>query len=256
MTKGLHTFIALRDGVKGESHEKLTAVHRASTKRELYEGLTRTYRPKLEDGDQLPSENKNVQLTSADVLTGLVDAVARRWNLTATVDAGNQEAVADVVVPTGEVTPSGEPVVRRLLTNVPSTFLLYLARELDDIHKFVKELPTLDPGVAWRYDESVDAHVSDPVETHRTQKVMRNHVLYEATDRHPAQVQTFTEDVVVGYWTSVRRSTALPQERKTELLRRVQTLRLAVKEARERANLTQVDDVEVARQVFDYLLGE
>ena len=254
-TKPLHTFIALRDGVKNKHKTALTAAHRQSTQANLYEGLVRTYQPKDDDGDQLPSENQNVQVNGDTSLNALVDAVARDWDLMAAIDAGNQTARADVEVLTGELTPAGEPVYRAVLRNVPVQNLLYLARELDDVYTFVSKLPTLDPGVNWEYDESVAAFVAEPVRTHRTKKVMKNHVLYPATDRHPAQVQTFTEDEVVGYWTLIRRSGALPLERKARLLQRVDALRVAVREARERAATVEVADVAVARPIFDYLLG-
>lgn len=256
MTKPLHVFLALREGVKGRKTEALTLLHRASHEPSTYEGMTRTYQPREDGGDELPSENKNVQLDADTVLTKLTEYLTRDWNTMATVDLGNQSARADVRVPTGTVATNGDVQYRTILRDVPVQFLLYLLRELDDVNKFVKSLPTLDPGVVWRYDEAVAAYVADPVTTYRTRKVLKNHVLYEATDRHPAQVQTFTDDVVDGYWTLVRRSGALSLERKTALLDRIATLRDAVKEARERASTVEVDDVDYARHVFDYLLGD
>lgn len=173
----------------------------------------------------------------------------------ATIDVANQVAHADVQVLTGALSGGGEPIYRTLLSAVPAANLLFLTRELDDLYTFVSKLPTLDPAVRWTYDENVMAYVGEPVETHRTKKIMRNHVKAEATEKHPAQVDTFTEDEVVGFWTLVRRSGALPLERKTQLLQRIDDLRVAVREARERANQVDVTDVEVARPIFDYLLG-
>lgn len=248
--KPLHTFIALREGVKNTHKKNLTEAHRRSTQSDLYEGLSRAYQPKDDDGDELPAENKNIQVNADTSLNLLVDAVARDWDLMATIDAGNQQARASVVVPTAV-----DGVEEVVIQDVPVQFLLYLARELDDVYTFVSKLPTLDPAVSWTYDASVAAFVAEPVRTHRTKKVLKNHVLYPHTDRHPAQVQTFTEDDVVGYWTLVRRSGALPLERKTQLLQRIETLRLAVKEARERAATVEVEDVSVARPIFDYIMG-
>lgn len=69
--------------------------------------------------------------------------------------------------------------------------------------------------------------------TVRTKKVPRNHVKAEATDKHPAQVDVYYEDVPVGYWTTVKFSGALPARRVNELLDRVEKLQQAVKFARE-----------------------
>lgn len=48
-------------------------------------------------------------------------------------------------------------------------------------------------------------------------QVPRNHVKAEATDKHPAQVEVYHEDVPVGYWTTVKFSGALPARRVNEL---------------------------------------
>lgn len=257
MANQLHTVLAVRDGVRSAKTDALTTLHRESQRPELYEGLTRTYRPRDEsDTERLPDENKNIQINADTVLNGLVGAVTREWDLVATIDRSNQDARADVMVPTGERTSGGEVVYQTLLRDVPATSLLYLARELDDVRTFVRKLPTLDPAARWTYDPGVAAHVAEPTETHRGKKTLRNHVMYEATDRHPAQVQTFTEDVIVGFWTQLRRSGALPLERKAKLLRKVEELRVAVREARERANQVEVTSVTVAQPLFNYLLGE
>lgn len=255
MTQQLHTLLALRDSVKSRKTQQLTETHRLSTKHDLYEGLTRSYRPRDEDGDQLPPENKNVQVNADTMLNQLVQVLSRDWDMMASIDTTNQQATADVKVPTGATTPAGEPVYRTILRDVPATYLLFLARELDDVYTFVSKLPLLDPSERWSYDANVMAYVTEPVQTHRTKKIRRNHVKAPATDRHQADVEVFTEDVVVGDWALVRRSGALPLERKAQLLQRVDELRLAVREARERANQTPVTNVTVSRQVFDHLFG-
>ena len=50
------------------------------------------------------------------------------------------------------------------------------------------------------------------MQTLRTKKVPRNHVKAEATEKHPAQVEVYYEDVAVGYWTTVKFSGALPAQ--------------------------------------------
>lgn len=259
MTQQLHTVIALRDSVKSRKIQQVTETHRLSTKHDLYEGLTRSYQPRTEDGDPLPTENKNIQVDADDMLNQFVRSVSRDWDMMATIDATNQHAIADVEVPTGATTTAGEPVYRTVLRNVPATYLLFLTRELDDVYTFVSKLPVLDPAARWTYDANVAASVAEPVQTQRTKKVRKNHAKWTPTpgnDKHPAQVEVYDEDVVVGDWTLVRRSGALPLERKTRLLERIDELRLAVREARERANQTPVTNVTVSRQVFDHLFGD
>nr|WP_233508232.1 hypothetical protein [Spongiactinospora gelatinilytica] len=123
------------------------------------------------------------------------------------------------------------------------------------MHTFISKLPTLDPAETRAQDEHTEAWRTEPVKTTRTKKVPRNHVLAAATDKHPAQVQVYNEDIVVGYWTKVAFSGALPQRRVNELLARVQKLQEAVKYAREEANGTEVVDQKIGEKVFAYLLA-
>ena len=84
---------------------------------------------------------------------------------------------------------------------------------------------------------------------------MRNHVRAEATTKHPAQVDVYKEDVVVGYWKSIKYSGALPAVRLNELLGRVEKLQKAVKFAREEANSKEVQRKKIGKSVFEYLFA-
>jgi hypothetical protein len=77
----------------------------------------------------------------------------------------------------------------------------------------------------------------------------------EATEQHPAQVEVYYEDVIVGYWRTVKFSGALPAERVNELLSRVEKLQEAVKYAREEANNIEADEQKVGERVFSYIFG-
>lgn len=82
-------------------------------------------------------------------------------------------------------------------------------------------------------------------------------VLYAATPEHPAQTQLITEDVLAGYWSTVKQSGAMPATEKLALLERIDKLLRAVKDAREAANM--IDEVkvpDVGAAIFNYLLKE
>jgi len=89
----------------------------------------------------------------------------------------------------------------------------------------------------------------------KTKKIPRNHVKAEATEKHPAQVEVYYEDVVVGNWRTIKFSSALPAKRVNELLSRVEKLQEAVKFAREEANNLEVVEQKVGAKIFDYLFG-
>lgn len=243
MTTKLNQIIAIEKGVKAGAFTLLTDAHHAAQRTGPLAGISRTYRPRDEDGEQLPPESTKVQVSTTDVLNQVRRALVRLFDVTATRDVTNCSALADVVV--DGVT---------LLRSVPATHLLWLEKQLTDLRTFFAKLPTLDPAETWTFDANTGVFRSEPVETVRTKKVPRNHVLAEATDRHPAQVQMYTEDVPVGTWKTIKFSGALPATEVTALVERVEKLQRAVKFAREQANSTEVQDVREGDRIFDYLL--
>lgn len=240
----LHAIIAIEKGEKAKRYEAVTARHQKVQKRELLSGQTRTYRPKNDEGDRLPGESQIVQVRAEEELRGAADDWTRIIDLLATKEAGNTLARADLVA-AGTV----------LVKDVPVTTLLGLEKILIDMRTFITKLPTLDPSVAWVYSADAGVYRSDPVETTRTRKVLRNHVKAEATERHPAQVETYSEDVIEGYWTTIRLSGAMPADDIRRLADRVDTLLAAVKVAREAANMTEVADQRLGAALMGYLLA-
>ena len=91
--------------------------------------------------------------------------------------------------------------------------------------------------------------------THKSKKIQKPVVLYEATHEHPAQVQLAGEDVTIGHWKNVKLSGAIPVTEKQAIVARVEKLLRAVKEAREEANATEeVATVpKVAETLFSYV---
>ena len=64
----LNQIIAVEKGVKSRTQADLAAVQHGLTKPALLAGLSRTYQPKDEEGEQLPPESTRVQVKAEDVL--------------------------------------------------------------------------------------------------------------------------------------------------------------------------------------------
>lgn len=243
MTK-LNQIIALEKTVKAKTAQDLAEHQRLLGAPALLSGISRSYQPKDEDGEQLPPESTRVQVKAEDVLTRTAKSLTRLLDLTAAKDWANCDACADVTV-------DGRVLIRQ----APVTYLLFLEKQLTELHQNIRRLPVLDPAEEWEHDPASNAYRSRAVQTVRSKKVPRTHVAYEATDKHPAQVQVWQEDVPAGTWTTVKFSGALPAERGVEIAERVEALIAAVKVAREHANGAEVTDVHVGEDVFAYLLG-
>lgn len=240
----LNQIIAVEKGIKSKSYQEVAEAQKTLQKSALFAGISRTYRPKDEEGEQLPPESKKVEVKAEDVLRQMRDIVTKLLDVTATKDWTNCRARADVVVD-GQV----------LLSQVPVTYLLFLEKQLLELQAFIKKLPVLDASETWNFDPTADCWATEPSQTLKTFKMPRNHVKAEATEHHPAQVEVYYEDVTIGYWRTVKFSGALPARRVNELLARLEKLQQAVKFAREEANNTEAEEQRLGDRIFQYLLG-
>lgn len=245
MATKLNQIIAVEKGAKTKSFAAITDAHQVLQKPAVLAGISRTYQPADEDGEQYPPESTKVQVKAEELARDVAAALVELFDVTATKDWANAEATADVEVD-GEVIVAAAPV----------TYLLFLEKQLVDLHTFVKKLPVLDPSESWTFDQASDCFATDQVQTTKTKKVPRNHVKAEATKEHPAQVEVYYEDIVVGHWRTVKFSGAVTAQRANELLERVEKLQRSVKFAREEANGREVDKREVHKQVFDFLFAD
>ena len=144
-----------------------------------------------------------------------------------------------------------------LVADAPVTYLLFLEKQLTDMHTFVSKLPVLDPSEAWlpAKDPVTDCWQTEAAETTKTKKVPRNHVKAEATDKHPAQVEVYYEDVPVGIWTRVQFSGAVASKDRDKLLRRVNSVLDAIQVAVEEANAVEVAQKKIGEALFAFLLA-
>jgi len=240
----LHHAIAKEKGIKKDAEAAITKAHHHATKPELVTGITKTYKPKIEGGEQFPPENQKVQARVEDVLADVATELTKLFDITLTKETGNTTARADIVV-------DGKPIAK----DVPVTFLLWLEKRMEDMNTFVSKLPVLSEADNWSWDPSQSCFVAEPTTTVKTAKVMTPLVKAEATDKHPAQVDVIGIDQTIGHWTTVRRSGALQSDRVRAIQFRVRALREAVKIARETANSTEITDRMCGRAVFDYLFA-
>ncbi len=241
----LNQLLAVEKGVKTKVYARITELHKATQKPALMNGFEKNYQCKDEDGEFYPPESQKVQYGHAEVSELVVEALVELFDVTATKDFANCHVKADVVVD-GQV----------LLHDAPATYLLFLEKQLSDLHTFFQKMSELDPSSDWNLDVSTELYKTDPMQTQRTKKIQRPIVLYDATEHHPAQTQLITEDVVVGHWTTIKTSGAIPRPKKKAMLSRIEKLSAAVKYAREQANSAEVEQHKVGRTLLGYLFRD
>lgn len=242
--------LTLAQIISSERHYKTTAntiatrVHAALRHQEALEGERSTYEPLEADGVRLPPEDAKVQLNAAKELRKVTNAWMRTVDMAATKDFGNctEAARADLVMPDGRV----------LIKRAPMPLLLWLEANLKVWRNFTENLPVLPGSEDW-VREKDGIWESEPVKETEVRKVPRSLVTVEATEHHPAQVHLYNEEEILGFWTTVRYSGALPPERVQEILHRMDEAAVAIKDAITRANTAVIEQQNVGRQVIKYL---
>lgn len=244
MAQHLSQIIAIEKDIKDKASREMSNARGIFGNRGLFSGLARSYTPNDDEGERLPGESTRVQYTVSGVLKNMQESLTALFDVTATKDYTNCIAKADIVVD-GKV----------LLSHVPATYILFLEKQLAELLNFVKAIPALDAAEEWDYNKAQDVWATPPVETSRSKKVLRNHVLVEATPQHPAQVQVYSEDVPVGRWKTIKYSGALPATELNTMIVRIEKLQKAVKFAREEANRQEVSQQHVGEPLLHYIFG-
>jgi len=246
MTK-LHQVLALEKGLKTKREKTMTSVYQLFQKGATgpFLGISRKYQPRDDDGEELPGEDNRVQTRVAEEVAKVSDALTELIDLMATKDAANCGAVGTIEVD-GNV----------LAADVPVTTLLALEKLTVDLRTMALELPVLDPSFTWEFDDATDTYRSEVKQTTRTKKLRRSHVLYEATPEHPAQVESYSEDVIVGDWDTIHFSGAIPASTRNAVVARIEALQKAIKVAREDANETEAPPVTIGAQLLNYVFDD
>jgi hypothetical protein len=238
----LNQVIAIEKGVKSRVYGHITTLDKAIQKPALFNGFAKSYEKKAEDGEDLPGEGQRVQFIAREVLRDVARQTTELFDITARKDWTNCHARGRVIVDGTE------------LFAAPVTFLLFIEKQLTDLRTLVDRLPVLDPAEEWTLDENSGLFKSQETRTHRTKKVQRPIVLYDATDKHPAQTQLIAEDIIAGFWKTIKQSGAMRKPDKDTLMEKIEKLFKAIKEAREEANNVDVGEVPaIGDLIFNHL---
>lgn len=219
------------------------------SKYEFFAGALKTLQMVVENPANAAIEQAaRTQIEVRTTVHETLEYVFKHWaaaeDLQAQKNITNQQAV-------GKIELSGLD-----LPPLPVDELLGLEVRLDKIRTLVKGMPTLNAAKGWEaLPERKGLYKAKNVEvTTKTEKVMYPVVLAPATDKHPAQVKEATRDDVVGSWKLIEFSGAATTEQKAHMLERLDDLITAVKQARMRANETEVVSVHVGEKLVAYMM--
>jgi len=242
----LHQILAVETGIRAQTQRDLTDSHHGLQKPDMLQGIYREYQPVAEGGEKLPPERQLLQTRVPEVVKRTMEILERTFDIIAVRDFANCEAKADVILNDGTA----------LLKNVPATYLLWVEKRLEDLHAFVSRLPILPADLEWVWDTNQMCYRNkQEIKTVRTAKIPYSLVLLAPTKEHQGQAVEKSRDEIVGHWTTIRYSGALPVELVRRMKDRVEELQKVVKYAREKANEIETKDVKVGETVLKYVFG-
>lgn len=242
MTLRQHQVLAQEKTVKPAANKARDEAYHLLQRESAFNGQSKRWEKINEESPVFPDEDVKVQAYVTDVLANAKASLIEWFNIEATKNETNGKARADIVVDN-----------ETILKDVCATTLLFLEQQVAHAITMLDKAPVLDDAVRWNRGDGGGPARSDVQRTARTAKLQKPLVLYPATDKHPAQTQLITEDVIIGHWVTEKLSGALSRDQKTLRLERANKLLSAIREARSRANMTEATEVKVGKALFEYL---
>lgn len=192
------------------------------------------------------TESKELVTTVREKLEYAFGIMGRNFDALLQQEEANQRAKADLIVD-GQV----------MAVDVPATFLLGMEKRLKALHDIVMQAPTLEPAIRWEKDPTrgSEVFVSQTTAAMKTEKILEHKILVPPTDKHPAQIEKWTADVPVARIDTTLYSGMITPLEKSLMLSRLDNLLSAVKQARQRANETEVRDLHLSKTMLSYVLG-
>lgn len=245
----LHEILAVESSLSATSMKLLKEAQKTCGKDNLFTGHEKTHEIFNEENQHLvqPPEVVVVETNVKDVIEyALREGFAPFVNAVAQKDATNQVAKADIII--------GDTVVA---SDVPGTTLLGLESKLNSILEVFTVLPTLAPGIQWVEDESKGEGIMRSATPQERQQEIRPKDWKEIvppTEHHPAIIKEVETKEIIGKFIVQQFSGAISSAKKAEIIKRLQVLMHAVKQARQRANQTTVVHSDVGDKIANYLV--
>lgn len=195
------------------------------------------------------SSIKAVATSAGETLKYTLDLWAKAEDVRSTKNATNQNSRADLVLEDGTV----------VAKNVPVDELMGLEVRTIALKKLLSEIPTLDaskefsPSTKWPVPGLFE---TAPKQTIKTEKVPGSFIMAPATDKFPAQVKETVTTKVIGTFTDVDFSSAMTTDKKATLMVRADSLIVAARKARNRANDIDIVDSKTGTAVIEFLMKD
>jgi len=194
------------------------------------------------------SINIPVTATVPANLNYLAVILGRYYDNVAQKERTNQEARADVIVDN-----------KVIMAGLPATFLLGMETKLKALRPILEAIPTMAPGVRWIEAKEIGPHifkVAEPSKDVKTAKTIEHKVLPQPNATHPSQFVAVDVNKNIGEYSEEVSTGMITSSDKAMIIDRFDTLLKAVKQARMRANETNLVPINVGDAIMSHLFGD
>lgn len=244
----LHELLAVESDLENIYKTMLTETQNAFSKKpHLFFGYEKHLENFNEDQIETPREYQEITTTVNDKLDYTNKHIIKYFDAVLQKELTNQQAFADIII---------DGIV--IATNMPTTFLLGLESKLKNVRNLYDAIPTLPPGIAWENDNMKGENIfkmTHPEKKYKTAKTFRHKILYEATEHHPAQIEKWEENENIGMYITDKWCGFITPLEKSLLLKRLDKLIRAIKQARQRGNNKEVVKNNIGEIFFNYVMN-
>lgn len=247
----LHQVLAVEGDLQAVADKVMAECSRIFEKQSHFSGYERTlnmFDDERKNEEEGHSEKKEVDSTVMNELTFVSTQLAPYYDILLQKEATNQDAVADLIV-------DGKTLGEKL----PATFLLGMEKRLQVLRRFFDNIPTTPPGKKWKQDEAMQEGilVAEPDEySFKTEKTIKFETIAQATKEHPAQIHKWDDTRNIGQYTKRSWTGCITPYEKSEIMKRLDKLYVAVKKARQKANDVEVRNLKIGEDIFAYLFNK
>lgn len=244
----LHENLAVEKSLESTAKKLILESIKTMSKENLFLGSIKKFEMFDSDKDYLnTSDTVNLESTVDENIDYVMPHLASWYDGVLQKDLTNQLAVADILMPDGTV----------LATGLPATFLLGLEAKLTALRELYVRIPTLAPGIPWVKDETNAKPgvfiTSQPAKSFKTEKDLDFRIVVEPTEFHPAQIKEVQRTVNIGHYEITKTCGMLTPVEKARRIDNLDTLAMAVRKARMRANGTKLVVDKVGMVLLDFI---
>ena len=240
----LHEILAVEPDAKAQTNKVVAETERVfKNPKDYIQGETVVVEKILEDEPHHDGSEKLIVTTVKARTKYTLDAIAKEAKVSASKAATNAVAVADVILP-GGVT----------INAMPAEVIMKMIDKLKQTRSVLNAQPTLDNRTSWKLDENRDdVYVAPTTCVIGTRKVQSFEVVVEPTEFQKAEVRDVSKDIPARRTLKTISSGAISSSVKMAQLKRCDACIESFKRALERANGTEVVDVNDFETVLEII---